>query len=774
MSMTTKMRVYELAKIVNLSNKELIAVIADKLNITVKSHSSTLESETVSKLFELLGAKPAKPSVTSEAPPPPAEVQPKAATSPSKEKPAEAEAAKAPTPTKTATTPQAPTPTSTPSNYTERKPSVYVNPSRPPAPASSQAHPHKKVSSAAPSSAASKSSTTQKKHHHKGKSMSTPPVELVDRPQGPVMFDTPLTVRDLALALDKRETDIIKHLFMKGIMVSINHTLDFDAMLNVATALGVEAMVEKKQDLSQVEVKNVLEMASSESESNRVGDSRSPVVSIMGHVDHGKTSLLDAIRQTRRKIVDGEAGGITQSIGAYSVERDNQRVVFLDTPGHEAFTAMRMRGAKATDIAILVVAADDGVMPQTIEAINHAKAAGIPMIVAVNKIDKPAADPDRVLTQLMEHNVMPEKWGGDVITVEVSALQRLGLDDLVDNILLLSELMNLRAETDVEAEGVIIEARLDKRQGPVATALIQKGTLRIGDNILIGSVGGSVRSLLSDTGERLKEAGPSTPVEITGLKDVPTAGAPFRVHSSNSEFRQLLTQAQENDREQRLAQRGKSAGGLTRSLDDENRKELRVVLKADTQGSLEAAQKSLEDLGTDEIQVNILHTATGDITEADVMLATASQAVVIGFNAHEDVKAAKVAENEGIRLFYFDIIYHMAETVEKLMLGELDAVVHETEAGKAEIRQLISVGKATIAGCMVIEGKVVRQSKAHIYRGKQLIYEGYVDMLKRFKDDAKEVAQGYECGISFYKFSDFQVGDIIVSITEEERARTSL
>lgn len=604
--------------------------------------------------------------------------------------------------------------------------------------------------------------------------MSTPPVELVDRPQGPVMFDTPLTVRDLALALDKRETDIIKHLFMKGIMVSINHTLDFDAMLNVATALGVEAMVEKKQDLSQVEVKNVLEMASSESESNRVGDSRSPVVSIMGHVDHGKTSLLDAIRQTRRKIVDGEAGGITQSIGAYSVERDNQRVVFLDTPGHEAFTAMRMRGAKATDIAILVVAADDGVMPQTIEAINHAKAAGIPMIVAVNKIDKPAADPDRVLTQLMEHNVMPEKWGGDVITVEVSALQRLGLDDLVDNILLLSELMNLRAETDVEAEGVIIEARLDKRQGPVATALIQKGTLRIGDNILIGSVGGSVRSLLSDTGERLKEAGPSTPVEITGLKDVPTAGAPFRVHSSNSEFRQLLTQAQENDREQRLAQRGKSAGGLTRSLDDENRKELRVVLKADTQGSLEAAQKSLEDLGTDEIQVNILHTATGDITEADVMLATASQAVVIGFNAHEDVKAAKVAENEGIRLFYFDIIYHMAETVEKLMLGELDAVVHETEAGKAEIRQLISVGKATIAGCMVIEGKVVRQSKAHIYRGKQLIYEGYVDMLKRFKDDAKEVAQGYECGISFYKFSDFQVGDIIVSITEEERARTSL
>jgi translation initiation factor IF-2 len=436
---------------------------------------------------------------------------------------------------------------------------------------------------------------------------------------------------------------------------------------------------------------------------------------------------------------------------------------------------MRMRGAQATDIAILVVAADDGVMPQTIEAINHAKAAGIPIIVAINKIDKAGADPDRVMSALMEHGVISEKYGGDVVTVEVSALQKLGIDDLLENILLLSELLELKANPHVPAEGIIIEAKLDKGKGPVASVLVQKGTLKVGQNILMGAVGGRVRALINDAGERIQEAGPSTPVEILGLEEVPVSGSTMLVIENHSEFKQRLSLAQTKERERRLSARTRNAGGLTTSLDDENKKELRIVLKADTHGSLEAAQGSLVKLDTAEVQVNIIHTGTGDITEADVMLATASKAIIIAFNSREDVNASRIAESEGVVIHRFDVIYHMVDRVEKLMLGELDADIVEVECGQAEIRQHFTIGKTVVvAGCMVTQGKIVRSGRIEVKRNGKVIHEGFIDLLKRFKDDVKEVAQGFECGITIAKFHDHQMGDVIVCFQQEERKRTSL
>ena len=595
---------------------------------------------------------------------------------------------------------------------------------------------------------------------------SIPPTHLV--------FDHPITVRELADLLKQKDTEVIKYLFMKGIMVTINHTLDFDAMIDIAKYFEVEAEVKKGEDMSEVEVANVLDRKS-DSDEDESYVPRAPVISIMGHVDHGKTSLLDAIREIRTNIVDTEAGGITQRIGAYTVEKNGQKIVFLDTPGHEAFTAMRMRGAQATDIAILVVAADDGVMPQTIEAINHAKAAGIPIIVAINKIDKAGADPDRVMSALMEHGVISEKYGGDVVTVEVSALQKLGIDDLLENILLLSELLELKANPHVAAEGIVIEAKLDKGKGPVASVLVQKGTLKVGQNILMGAVGGRVRALINDAGERIQEAGPSTPVEILGLEEVPASGSTMVVIENHSEFKQRLSLAQTKERERRLSARTRNAGGLTTSLDDENKKELRIVLKADTHGSLEAAQGSLVKLDTAEVQVNIIHTGTGDITEADVMLATASKAIIIAFNSREDVNASRIAESEGVVVHRFDVIYHMVDRVEKLMLGELDADIVEVECGQAEIRQHFTIGKTVVvAGCMVTQGKIVRSGRIEVKRNGKVIHEGFIDLLKRFKDDVKEVAQGFECGITIAKFHDHQMSDVIVCFQQEERKRTSL
>jgi translation initiation factor IF-2 len=611
----------------------------------------------------------------------------------------------------------------------------------------------------------------------------------VDTPKPPVQITEPLTLTELAKKLDTRETEIIKHLFMKGILVTVNQTLDVEYARSVSQQMGYEVEVpDPEEGKGQEEIYSQHTLAQKKETPEEASDTwghRSPVVSIMGHVDHGKTSLLDAIRETRHKIVDGEAGGITQSIGAYSVEKNDQRIVFLDTPGHEAFTAMRLRGAKATDIAILVVAADDGVMPQTIEAINHAKAAKIPIIVAINKIDKPDADPDKILIQLSEHGLVAEKWGGETVTVEVSALLREGLDTLLEMILLVSELLELKADPKVSAEGVIIESQLDKRKGPIATVLVQNGTLTIGDNILIGAVGGRIRALISDTGERIEHAGPSTPVEILGLDEVPLAGDPFIVIQDEKQFKKQLQEEKLRYRDERLGNRTRMQGLMSRSQDGlkkiqegEQQKaqgEFNVIVKADTQGSTEALNNSLLRLTTDEIRLNIIHSGTGEISEADVTLASASNAVIIGFTVKEDNNAQRVAEAENVKILTFDVIYHITEAVEKLMLGKLAPDLREVEIGAAEVRQLFTVGKnIVIAGCMVQQGKITRNARATLVRNNKEIFSGSLENLKRFKDDVKEVATGYECGISFAKFNDVQIGDIIKAFITEELERTSL
>lgn len=616
-------------------------------------------------------------------------------------------------------------------------------------------------------------------HHGKRERVEQQEVAVQTEPKV-VRVDEAIIVRDLAIKLGLRETEIIKHLFMKGMMVTVNQTLDVDFAKTLAKELGFEveetAAVKHEGEYTHLDAEGKKKL--DETQFKNLQD-RPPVVSIMGHVDHGKTTLLDSIRESRHKVVDSEAGGITQSIGAYTVEKEGQKVVFLDTPGHEAFTSMRMRGAQATDIAILVVAADDGVMPQTIEAINHAKAAKIPIIIAVNKIDKQGADPDKVLVQLADYGLNAEKWGGDTLTVEVSALQKLGLDDLLDNILLVSELLELKADATVAAEGVIIEAQLDKRMGPVATALVQNGTMKVGDNVLIGAVGGRVRALISDSGERIQSAGPATPVEILGLDGVPNAGDAFRIIHNDKLFKQELTLEKQRQREERIGVSRSVAAGFSgrAETDTESPKEsqFNLLVKADTQGSLEAVVDVLQRMTGDEVKINIVHSATGDISEADVMLASTANGLIIGFNSQVTTNAQKLAEQQGVIVKLYDVIYHITEDIEKWVLGQLAPETEEVQTGSAEVRQIFKVGKAgIIAGCMVTSGKVIRNAKAVVLRGGKEIFSGPLSNLKRFKDDVKEVAQGYECGISFERFNDMQEGDIIEIYTVKALERTSL
>jgi len=499
----------------------------------------------------------------------------------------------------------------------------------------------------------------------------------------------------------------------------------------------------------------------------------------MGHVDHGKTSLLDAIRQTKFLLTDAEHGGITQHIGAYHVEVPDEhghmrQIVFLDTPGHEAFTAMRARGAKVTDIAILVVAADDGVMPQTVEAIDHVKAAGVPIIVAINKIDKAGAEPDRVLSQLMEHELVAEKYGGQTVTVEVSAKKRTGLDTLLEMILLVSDMLELKANPDKPAVGVIIEAELSRGKGAVATALVENGTLREGDFIVAGSKCGRVRALFDDRGQRVKAAGPSMPVEVLGLDEVPQAGDTFQV-VDDSQGMKVLAEAHRLT-EGRGGQHHVTLESLHELLERGEVKDLNIIVKADVQGTAEAIADSIKKLGASEVQTRVLRTASGDISENDVNLAASSNAIIVGFNVNPDQNATKVAEAAGVDIRTYSIIYQITDDITSAIQGLLKPIREEVNIGQAEVRQLFKVGKGTmIAGCMVLTGKVQRSSLARIERGGQIIYEGKLDTLKRFKDDAKEVAQGFECGMSFEKFSDLQVGDKINSyiVTEKKQGGDS-
>ena len=562
-----------------------------------------------------------------------------------------------------------------------------------------------------------------------------------------------MTIRELAEKMKMQPSVIVKKLFMDGIMVTVNHEIDFEKAQEIALDYDIIAEPEEKIDVIE-------ELLKEEEEDESLLVSRPPVVCVMGHVDHGKTSLLDCIRNTHG--TDREAGGITQHIGAYVVTINGQKITFLDTPGHEAFTAMRMRGANATDIAILVVAADDGVMPQTIEAINHAKAAGVEIIVAINKIDKPSANVERVKQELSEYELIPEDWGGSTIFVPVSAHTGEGIDTLLEMILLTAEVEELKANPKRRARGLVIEAELDKGKGPVATILVQKGTLKVGDSIAAGACSGKVRAMMDDKGKRVKEAGPSTPVEILGLSDVPNAGE-ILVATENDKEAKSFAATFVSENKNRLLEETKakmSLDDLFSQIQAGNLKELPIIVKADVQGSVEAVKQSLVKLSNEEVVVKVIHGGVGAITESDVSLASASNAIIIGFNVRPDATAKTIADQEGVDVRLYKVIYQAIEDVEAAMKGMLDPVYEEKVIGHAEVRQTFKAsGVGTIAGGYVLDGIFQRNCKVRITRGEEQIYEGNLASLKRFKDDVKEVKAGYECGLVFEDFNDIQEED---------------
>ena len=568
-----------------------------------------------------------------------------------------------------------------------------------------------------------------------------------------IVLPDKMTIRELADALKIQAAAIVKKLFLQGTMVTVNHEIDFEMAEEIALEYNCIAEREEKVDVIE-------ELLKEEEDSEDTMITRPPVVCVMGHVDHGKTSLLDAIRNTH--VIAKEAGGITQHIGAYMVSVDGQQITFLDTPGHEAFTAMRMRGANATDIAILVVAADDGVMPQTVEAISHAKAAGTEIIVAINKIDKPSANIDRVKQELSEYELIPEDWGGNTVMVPVSAHSHEGLDNLLEMILLTAEVAELKANPNRKARGLVIEAQLDKGKGPVATVLVQKGTLRVGDAIAAGACHGKVRAMMDDKGRRVKEAGPSTPVEILGLSDVPNAGEVFVVCDNDKEARNFaetfISQNKEKLLEETKARM--SLDDLFTQIQAGNLKELNIIVKADVQGSVEAVKQSLQKLSNEEVVVKIIHGGVGAINESDVSLASASNAIIIGFNVRPDASAKGTAERENVDIRLYRVIYDAIADVEAAMKGMLDPVFEEKVIGHAEVRQTFKAsGVGTIAGSYILDGTFQRNCSCRITREGVQIFDGALASLKRFKDDVKEVRAGYECGLVFEKFNDIKEFD---------------
>ena len=564
-----------------------------------------------------------------------------------------------------------------------------------------------------------------------------------------------LTIRELAEAMKKQPSELVKKLFMQGMMVTVNQEIDFEKASEIALEYEIIAEPEEKVDV-------IAELLKEDEEAEETMTSRPPVVCVMGHVDHGKTSLLDAIRNTR--VTDREAGGITQAIGASVVEIDGRKITFLDTPGHEAFTAMRMRGASSTDIAVLVVAADDGVMPQTLEAISHAKAAGVELIVAINKIDKPGANPDHVKQELSEQGLIPEDWGGNTVCVPVSARTHEGIDELLEMILLTADVMELKANPNRRARGLVIEAKLDKGKGPVASILVQKGTLHVGDFIAAGACSGKVRAMTDDRGRRVKTAGPSVPVEILGLNDVPNAGEVLVATESDKEAKNFAaTFISEN--KNKLLEETKSRMSLDdlfSQIQDGNLKELNLIVKADVQGSVEAVKQSLTKLSNEEVVVKVIHAGAGIINESDITLASASNAIIIGFNVKIDPTAKATAEHEKVDVRLYDIIYQAIEDIERAMKGMLDPIYEEKVIGHAEIRQIFKAsGVGNIAGSYVMDGYFQRGCKVRITREGNQIFEGELSSLKRFKDDVKEVKAGFECGLTFDGFSDIQELDMV-------------
>ena len=570
-----------------------------------------------------------------------------------------------------------------------------------------------------------------------------------------------MTIRELAEAMKMQPSVIVKKLFLEGTMVTVNHEIDFEKAQEIALDYDIIAEPEEKVDVIEELLKE-----DEEDEADMV--SRPPVVCVMGHVDHGKTSILDRIRNAH--VTDTEAGGITQHIGAYQVEYQGKKITFLDTPGHEAFTAMRARGANVTDIAILVVAADDGIMPQTIESINHAKAAGVSIIVAINKMDKEGADPDRVKQQLTEQSLVVEEWGGDVIAVPVSAKTGMGIDELLENILLVAEVKELKANPDRLARGTVVEARLDKGKGPVATLLVQNGTLKSGDVIIAGTSVGRIRTMTNDKGRSIKEAGPSTPVEITGLGEVPSAGDVFNAVADEKLARELVEQRKHEAKEEQFQQHQKvTLDNLFSQIAEGEMKELPIIVKADVQGSVEAVKQSLEKLSNDEVRVKVIHGGVGAVSESDVMLANASNAIIVGFNVRPDPVAKQNAEQSGVDIRLYRIIYDAIEEITDAMKGMLAPKYREVETARIEVRQVYKISNVgTVAGSYVLDGKVGRNNEIRVVRDGIVIAEDKMSSLKRFKDDAKEVAAGFECGITLEKFTDIKEGDIFEAFYMEE------
>ncbi|WP_458119133.1 translation initiation factor IF-2 [Paenibacillus sp. Z6-24] len=587
-----------------------------------------------------------------------------------------------------------------------------------------------------------------------------PPREKIDNTPKKIIVRGEMTVGETAKLLHKDASEVIKKLISSGVMATINQELDLDTIQLLADDYGVEVEVKIAVEDDRFEtVEEVDEEADLKA--------RPPVVTIMGHVDHGKTTLLDAIRSTN--VTGGEAGGITQHIGAYQVEINKKKITFLDTPGHEAFTAMRARGAQVTDITIIVVAADDGVMPQTVEAINHAKAAGLPIIVAVNKIDKPGANPDKVKQELTEYELVPEEWGGDTIFVNVSAKQRTGLEELLEMILLIAEVNDYKANPDKRARGAVIEAELDKGRGPVARILVQHGTLKVGDAFVAGNCFGRIRAMVNDKGRRLKEAGPSTPVEITGLTEVPQAGDPFMVFEDERKARSIADKRAITHRQSELGANTRvTLDDLFQHIKDGEIKDLNVIIKGDVQGSVEALKGSLEKIEVEGVRVKIIHRGVGAINESDIILAAASNAIVIGFNVRPDVQAKQTSEQEKVDIRLHRVIYSAIEEIEQAMKGMLDPEYKEVVIGHAEVRSTFKISRVgTIAGCMVTSGKITRSAETRLIRDGIVVFEGKIDSLKRFKDDAKEVAQGYECGITLDGYNDLKEGDVIEAFIME-------
>ena len=571
-----------------------------------------------------------------------------------------------------------------------------------------------------------------------------------------------IAVKDLASKMSYTAAEVVKKLFMMGVMATINQEIDFDTAALVASEFGVTCE-ELPPEVDPTEIPEI-------EDDPKTLKLRPPVVTVMGHVDHGKTSLLDCIRNTH--VQTHEAGGITQHIGAYQVNCKGKKIVFLDTPGHEAFTAMRARGAQITDIAILVVAADDGVMPQTIEAIHHAKSADVPIIVAINKIDKPGANPDRVKQELMEQGLVPEEYGGDTIMVPVSAKKQIGIDDLLEMVLLVAEVKELKANPNRDARGVIVEAKLDKGRGPVATVLVQNGTLRIGDSVVCGTTYGKVRAMINDRGENVKKAGPSVPVEILGLNDVPEAGD-ILAALEEKQARSIAEARIERKRNNLIKSKKVSLDDLFHQIQEGDIKDLNIVIKADVQGSVEALSSSLLKLNkNDEVRVSIVHSGVGAVNESDVMLASASNALIIAFNVRPDANARKLADTENIDIRTYRVIYDAINDVKDAMSGMLKPKYKEVIQGRVEIRQVMKFSKALVAGSYVLEGKICNNSKIRIIRDNIEIFDGEIDSLRRFKDEVKEVNAGYECGISIVDFRDFKEGDIIEAYTMEEIATT--